>query len=184
MKTIAFALICAAVPVFAACPENPDIAPQLDVLIEQANAVETESGGQDFSRQMWALWMQAPDPTAQELLDRGMRARSSYDFIRAVEAFTTLTEYCPAYAEGFNQRAFISFLREDYAAAVVDLDVALALSPRHVGAQSGRALALMNLGRIAEARLQLLTALENNPWLSERFLLNEGGPLAATGEDI
>jgi hypothetical protein len=30
----------------------------------------------------------------------------------------------------------------------------------------------------------LKAALENNPWLSERALMEKGGPLAPPGEDI
>lgn len=128
--------------------------------------------------------MRAPDEAAQAALDAGLRARESYDFLGAIEEYDRLVSYCPTYAEGYNQRAFVAFLRQDYEAALTDLDTALDYSPRHVGAQSGRALTLLNLGRLAEARTQLLEALENNPWLSERFLLQEGGPLAPQGEDI
>lgn len=128
--------------------------------------------------------MRAPDEAAQAALDAGLRARESYDFLGAIAEYDRLVSYCPTYAEGYNQRAFVAFLRQDYEAALTDLDTALDYSPRHVGAQSGRALTLLNLGRLAEARTQLLEALENNPWLSERFLLQEGGPLAPQGEDI
>ncbi|MFL4470576.1 tetratricopeptide repeat protein [Tateyamaria armeniaca] len=133
---------------------------------------------------MWELWLKAPDAAAQEVLDKGMRQRNNYDFLGSLESFDRLVAYCPNYAEGYNQRAFTSFLREDFAAALVDLDVALTLSPDHVGAQSGRALTLMNLGRIDEARVQMEAALENNPWLSERALLAKGAPLGPKGEDI
>lgn len=171
-------------PVWADCPAPPDITADLDVLIERAREAENDSEGVQVSSEMWQLWLKAPDSAAQEALDKGMRARASYDYLGAIEAYQALIAYCPAYAEGYNQRAFIYFLQGEFDAALVDLDKALSLSPRHVGAQSGRALTLMNLGRLSEARIQLLSALENNPWLSERFLLLEGGPLASTGKDI
>ena len=133
---------------------------------------------------LFSLWLRAPDEAAQELLDAGMKRRGSYDFLGAIAAFDRLVEYCPTYPEGYNQRAFINFLRQDYEAALVDLDATLALQPNHVGAQSGRALTLMNLGRLEEARTQLQEALENNPWLSERALLAEGAPLAPVGQEL
>ncbi|MEM6374150.1 MAG: tetratricopeptide repeat protein, partial [Pseudomonadota bacterium] len=137
-----------------------------------------------ISGQMWALWLKAPDAAAQDVLDTGMRQRNNYDFVGAFASFDRLVDYCPDYAEGYNQRAFTSFLRNDFAAALRDLDTALRLSPRHVGAQSGRALTLMNMGRRAEARAQMQDALQNNPWLSERALLAKGAPLGPEGEDI
>lgn len=182
LKIIAFCLFT--VPAYAQCPPSADITARLDQLVSEARAAQTEMAGREISDKMWQLWLVAPDEPAQELMDTGMRARTSYDYLAATDAFSKLIDYCPDYAEGYNQRAFIQFLRQDYEAALVDLDAALARSSKHVGAQSGRALTLMNLGRIDEARVQLREALENNPWLSERALLNKGAPLAPRGQDI
>jgi len=184
MKTFTLMACLSASVCFAECPEAPDISSELDALITEIREASGDMEARAISNQMWQLWLRAPDEAAQSVLDEGMQARQNYDFVGASEQYDRLVEYCPKYAEGYNQRAFVAFLREDYAAALVDLDVALALSPRHVGAQSGRALTLLNLGRLAEARTQLLEALENNPWLSERFLLQAGGPLSDQGEDI
>jgi len=52
----------------------------------------------------------------------------------------------------------------------------IALSPRHTGALTGRALTLMALGRTAEARADLLVALALNPWLPERRFLDQLTP--------
>ncbi|WP_299918177.1 hypothetical protein [uncultured Roseobacter sp.] len=184
MKQIAFILSVCAGPVFATCPAPVDYSSELEALFAEARAAPNDMAGQEVSNEMWQVWLRAPDEAAQEVLDKGMRHRQIFDFAGALEAFSRLVDYCPDYAEGFNQRAYIHFLREDYSNALIDLDKALVLSPSHVAAQSGRALTLMNLGRTEEARAQLLLALENNPWLSERFLLLEGGPLAPSGKDI
>ena len=138
----------------------------------------------EISDKMWELWTDAPDPAAQALLDRGMSARSSYDFLGALDALDRLVAYCPDYAEGYNQRAFVNFLRQDFAAALVDLENTIDRSPRHVGALSGKALTLVGLGRLEEARAALTAALALNPWLSERHLAGPGGPLAPAGEDL
>lgn len=179
-----YILTVLASPAFADCPAAPDIASELDALIIQAREAPDDQAAGKISKDMWQLWLKAPDAAAQEVLDRGMRQRASYDYLGAAETYDELVDYCPAYAEGYNQRAFIYFLTGEFERALADLDIALELSPKHVGAQSGRALTLMNLDRLSEARLQLLAALENNPWLSERFLLAKGGPLAADGEEI
>ncbi|MEM1352100.1 MAG: tetratricopeptide repeat protein [Pseudomonadota bacterium] len=184
MRTLIAAACVFATSATAECPDAPDISDEMDVLVSEIRAAPNDVAAREISNQMWELWLQAPDVPAQTVLDDGMRARANYDFVGAIEKYDRLVAYCPNYAEGYNQRAFVYFLTQDYASALVDLDKALALSPRHVGAQSGRALTLMNMGRLAEARRQLLEALDNNPWLSERFLLAEGGPLAEQGEDI
>ena len=78
----------------------------------------------------------------------------------------------------------MNYLRQDFSSALVDLDVALELSPNHIAAMSGRALTLLGLKRLEEARSTLSDALELNPWLSERALLEPGGALEPPGEDI
>lgn len=163
----------------AECPPPPDIAEEQAALFAKLKEAKNEMGAQDSTRGLWELWTKAPDAAAQALLDQGMSARSSYDFLRAIERFDRLVEYCPDYAEGYNQRAFVNFLREDFAAALVDLDLALERSPSHVGALSGKALTLMGLGQMDEAQEVLRDALALNPWIPERGLLQP-----EPGEDI
>jgi len=162
-----------ATPAFAECPAPPDISDAANALLEQAQAAPNEMAARGISGQLWELWATAPDQQAQALLDRGMTARASYNFVEALDAFDRLTEYCPDYAEGYNQRAFVNFLRQDFASALVDLDLALERSPRHVAAISGKALTLMGLGRNEEAQAVLREAVDLNPWISERSLLIE-----------
>ena len=157
----------------AECPAPPDIAERQAALFAELQEAENELASRDSTLALWALWTMAPDAAAQELLDQGMEARGVYDFLRATERFDRLVEYCPDYAEGYNQRAFVNFLREDFDAALVDLDLALERSPQHVGALSGKALTLMGLGRSDEAQEVLRAALALNPWIPERGLLQE-----------
>lgn len=166
------------------CPAAPDHSAAFAGLVEDMQAVDSEAAARDISNRMWELWTDAPDEAAQVLLDRGMRARGIYDFLGAYEAFDSLVAYCPDYAEGYNQRAFISYLRQDFPAALVDLNETLERSPDHVGALSGKALTLLALGRTDEARAALQAALALNPWLNERHLAAPGGPLAPDGTDL
>jgi tetratricopeptide (TPR) repeat protein len=161
----------------AACPVAPDHAGALSALTAEAQSATTEDEARQISGRMWELWADAPDDQAQAILDRGMQRRAGYDFVGAHEDFDTLVRYCPDYAEGYNQRAFVNFLRQDFSAALVDLDKALDLSPDHVAALSGKALTLYALSRTAEAREVLARALSMNPWLPERGLAAPGGPL-------
>lgn len=161
------------------CPESPSIKSEMDRLIADIRQAPNEMAARPISNQMWELWLNAPDETAQGMLDRGLARLRVADHDGAEATFTQLIEYCPDYAEGYNQRAFSKFLRGDHAAALDDLDLAIARSPRHVGALSGRALTLMGLGRTKAGQTALREALDINPWLSERSLLVE-----PKGEDI
>ncbi|MCY4151109.1 MAG: tetratricopeptide repeat protein [Aestuariivita sp.] len=167
-----------------ACPAVPDHQVALDRLLSEVEAAETESAARTISGKMWELWTDAPDEIAQALLDRGMAFRNGRNYIEALDAFNRLVAYCPDYAEGYNQRAFVKYLTRNYREALPDLNRALAITPKHIGAMSGKALSLMALGRRDEARSVLREAVDLNPWLAERRLLERGGALEPEGEDI
>ena len=175
------ALICAlfSAPAWASCPAVPDRSAELSALIDEARAAPNDMAGRAVSDKMWAIWATAPDEIAQEMLDRGMVARRVADYLAAIKAFDDLVAYCPDYAEGYNQRAFVHFLAGAYDTAIVDLRLALDRSPRHVAALAGLALSLMGLGQDGAAQVVLRQALALNPWLPERGLLRD-----LPGEDL
>lgn len=159
-------------PVWAqTCPDAPDHTAALGQLIQDVKNAPDEMSARPISNEMWSYWADAPDQHAQELLDEGMGRRESYDFDGAMIAFNALVDYCPNYAEGYNQRAFVNFLRQNYQAALPDLERTIQLSPNHVAALAGQALTLSALERNGEAAVALRKALDLNPWLSERHLL-------------
>lgn len=179
MKNV-LALILVAGPVFAdGCPEAPDHSADLAPLYEALQTAPNELAARAITNQMWGYWDNAPDEASQAMLDQGMRYRASYDFLNALERFDALVGYCPFYAEGYNQRAFVNFISGNYAAALPDLERALELNPRHIGALSGKALTLIQMGRDAEGQAALRAALDVNPWLSERHMLKD-----APGEEL
>ena len=172
LATLPALAVFVALPAFAeVCPTAPDHSTELNELIETVKAAPNEYEAQQISIKLWQYWADAPDDHAQELLDEGMERRASYDFSGALDALNALVEYCPDYAEGYNQRAFVNFLRQDYEAALPDLDRTLEMNPRHIAALAGQALTLAALERNWEAATALREALKMNPWLSERHLL-------------
>ena len=160
----------------AACPPVPDRQAEIDGIYERLKTAPDEREGRTISDELWVIWTTAPDEHAQALLDEGMAKRESYDFAGAIETFDALIDYCPHYAEGWNQRAFIHFLRAEYADAITDLEMALSINPTHVGAMAGQALTLLSLGRTKAGQSVLKEALKLNPWLPERgYLIDEPG---------
>lgn len=166
-------LLClSALPAFADdCPAVADHSVRLAEIVTELQSTRNALKADDLNQELWSLWTDAPDAQAQELLDEGMRRRSQFNFLGARDTFDALVEYCPEYAEGYNQRAFASFLRQDYEAALIDLDMALEITPNHIAALSGKGLTLLELGRDEEAQKALRDAVRLNPWLSERALL-------------
>lgn len=178
MGCLLFSVLLLSSPALACAPVE-DRSLETSALLEMIREAKTEWAAQGITSRLWSVWTDAPDAEAQALLDLGMAQRRAYQFAAAVETLDGLVEYCPEYAEGWNQRAFAKFLDQDFEGALSDLNRALELNPLHVAAMSGKALTLMGLGREDVAQTVLREALELNPWLPERRYLQE-----TPGQDI
>jgi tetratricopeptide (TPR) repeat protein len=77
----------------------------------------------------------------------------------------------PSYAEAWNQRAFVRFLRDKDASALSDLEKTIELEPDHFGALAGMYHVLMRMGRTEVALSALTRAVTIHPWIQERGLL-------------
>lgn len=179
LLTAVFSLVFASSLVANECPSAPDHTAATEAVIARVQSAKDAVTARQISNEVWQYYADAPDEIAQEMLDEGMTLRAAWDLLSALDDFDRLVAYCPHYAEGYNQRAFVNFLRGDFAAALPDLNRAIEINPRHIGALSGRAISLFGLGREAEAQDALAAALEINPWLPERALLR---PPRASGD--
>ncbi|WP_333714969.1 tetratricopeptide repeat protein [Yoonia sp.] len=175
-----FPLLIAAAPAFAeTCPAVPDRSAEKAAHYAGLLAATNEQGAAPHNAGLWDIWLDAPDATAQGLLDRGIAARRFGDFLASIAALDRLVDYCPDYAEGYNQRAFTYFLGGRFEQSLADLDRTLAIDPRHIGALSGKGLTLIELGRTDAAQEALKAAVALHPWLTERSLITE-----APGTDL
>ncbi|MEM7684586.1 MAG: hypothetical protein AAF293_07145 [Pseudomonadota bacterium] len=166
---------CFLMPAHALAEGCADVGPPLSVrekpLFDNLTATTSQIDGETKARAIWQLWHTAPDPQAQELLDRGVRRIRSADFAEAQRILSDLITYCPDYAEGWNQRAFARFLDGDLEGSLEDLDKTLQLEPKHFAAMAGRGLTLLRQGRELLAHQALRDAVAIYPWLTERRLL-------------
>ena len=174
MRTLCLAVAILIVPLFAwaecVVPDEP-VSQQQAPLFEKLLNAPDEAQGHVRARVIWDIWHIAPDPRSQNLLNLGKRKLRNADYAGAQETFSELIEYCPDYAEGWNQRAFAKFLAGDLDGSLEDLDRTLELEPRHFAAMAGKGLTLLRQGRQVLAHKALRDAVAINPWLSERHLL-------------
>ena len=136
MLALVAALVVAVPPVFANSVDKDALH---DRLFERLAAASTEEEGRQAEDAIWRMWVDHSDQPVREALALGMRQRDSYEWEKALQSFSRVILADRDYAEGWNQRAFIYFLKEDLDAALADLDKALELEPRHFGALTGKA---------------------------------------------
>jgi len=143
-------------------------------LFEALANAENEQQGRIAEGDIWHFWFdQSPTDEVRTALDAGMERREAYDFEAAENILDTVVESAPAYAEGYNQRAFVRFLREKYDDSQEDLEKALELEPDHFGAMSGLFHILRRQNRQKAALSLLQKAVGIHPWLKERSALPE-----------
>lgn len=155
------------------CPRPLDQSARTTALEHELKTAATEAEARVINGKLWEIWTTAPNEKAQRLLDSGMAQREVQNFDGALQHFEELVAYCPEYAEGYNQRAFVHFLEQKFEEALQDLEAALSLNDRHIGALSGMALTLMALGKTEPAQKVLQKAVRLNPWLPERAMLSQ-----------
>lgn len=158
----------------AAAPSAPraEIPGERERLFEALKTAKTEREGRLAESAIWQWWFaQAPTSDVRGAIDFGMQRRSSYDYEAAEEAFDKAIDQAPDYAEGWNQRAFVRFLRDNPDGALSDLERAVELEPDHFGAWSGMYHVLMRMGRTEVAVSALTRAVTIHPWIQERGLL-------------
>ena len=141
-------------------------------LLKRLANAESQQEGRTAEDAMWQFWFSlSPTTKIRQLLDNGIERREAYDFEAAENFFDQVVESAPDYAEGYNQRAFARFLRENYSASLSDLEKALELEPDHFGAMSGMYHILRIQNRHQSAMDLLRRAVTIHPWLQERGAL-------------
>jgi len=141
---------------------------KLDMLKTLAEA-KSELEGRTAEDALWRFWFdQAPSTKVRSKLDAAIERREAYDFEAAENLLDEVVALAPDYAEGYNQRAFIRFLRENFTASMSDLNRALVLEPDHFGALAGIYLIHSRQGETELAFEALEQAVILHPWLQER----------------
>jgi len=163
-------LLAALLPFAATLPAYAES--RRDRLFARLRLAASEREGRLAEDQVWRMWMnEAPTAAIAEAVAHAMRRRERYDWDAALAILDTVVTDAPDYAEGWNQRAFIRFLKQDFDGSLEDIEQALRHEPRHFAALAGKAQILMRQGRVELGQAALRQALQIHPWLKERSML-------------
>jgi len=146
----------------------------LEKIFERMRTAKNEIEATKMADEMWLTFMTAPDEETAEDLNQALRARGGYNFEKAHKILNRIIDRHPDYAEGWNQRAYIHFLRERYDESLADCRQALVLEPRHIGCLSGIARILIRHTKNYEDGEKFLKeAVRLNPFIFEKKLFDE-----------
>lgn len=96
--------------------------------------------------QIYAAWNRSGSPSMDFLAQRADEAVSEQDLDAALAFLNDLTRLAPDFAEGWNKRATVYFMQDEYGRSLGDIAHVLELEPRHFGAYSGLGIILDRLG--------------------------------------
>ena len=88
---------------------------------------------------IWDIWSIAENIEAQEIFDEGNNMMDRGSLEEAIALFTQVIDLKPDFAEGWNKRATVLFLKGELEASISDIQKTLELEPRHFGALDGLA---------------------------------------------
>ena len=139
--------------------------PRLDVLFAKLQAQDGPHGARMVEQMIWGVWLESDSATVSLLMQRGVEAMNERRFDTALEAFTSIVEQAPEFAEGWNKRATLFYLMGRFRESLADVEKALDLEPRHFGALSGLGLIYSQLENEEGALEAYEQALQVNPHL-------------------
>jgi tetratricopeptide (TPR) repeat protein len=114
---------------------------------------------------LWRAWCRSGNSETDQTFRAGVEAMQRRRFADAEALFSRVIELQPDFAEGWNKRATVRFMRRNFAGAIADCQETLARNPNHFGAASGQGLCHMSLNEFREAAICFRRALEIHPHL-------------------
>lgn len=114
---------------------------------------------------LWGAWCRSGNPETDRLFRAGVDAMQNRRLEEAEELFSRVIQSQPEFAEGWNKRATVRYLRKNFSGSVADCQQTLARNPNHFGASSGQGLCHLSLGQFREAAVCFRRALEIHPYL-------------------
>jgi tetratricopeptide (TPR) repeat protein len=158
-----------------AIPQAPEKLPKigadktrgLDFLFGALKAAPDEASAKHVEGRIWAQWSQTQSDTAALLMTRAKTALDAKQVDISVKLLSAVIKLKPDYIEGWNRRATIYYLQNDYTHALEDIEQVLAREPRHFGALAGLGMIMQELGDDKRALEAYRKALAVNPHLEK-----------------
>jgi tetratricopeptide (TPR) repeat protein len=144
-----------------------DRAHGLDFLFGALKVAPDEASARHVEARIWALWLQTPSDTAALLMMRAKAAMDAQQMDVALKLLDAVIKLRPDYVEGWNRRATLYYLQNDYAHSLEDIEQVLVREPRHFGALAGLGMIMQDLGDEKRALDAFRKALAVDPYLEK-----------------
>lgn len=124
---------------------------------------EDEDTRNRATQDLWRIWFQQKGAYGLELLGRSQSLMDAGLYDAAEEALAEIIRDQPDFAEAWNRRAVLHYIKGDYEKSIADCKRVIELNPIHFGALHGLGLCYLALARYREAIRAFQKALEIQP---------------------
>ncbi len=149
----------------AAQESQASVEQQIDEAFVTLQTSQNRQAAKIAERRIIALWLDSGSATIDLLMSWTLRAMDEEDYPLALDYLDRIITLKPDYAEGWNKRATVFFLVDEFAKSLADIEQVLALEPRHFGALSGLGMILSEIGEYQRAIGVFRQALAVDPLL-------------------
>jgi tetratricopeptide (TPR) repeat protein len=139
----------------------------LDFLFGALKAAPDEASAKHVEARIWSLWLQTPSDTTALLMMRSKAAMDAQQYDVALKLLDAVVKLKPDYVEGWNRRATLYYMRNDYMHSLEDIEQVLIREPRHFGALAGLGMIMQDIGDDKRALDAFRKALAINPHLDK-----------------
>ncbi|MEM1366366.1 MAG: hypothetical protein AAGH82_11530, partial [Pseudomonadota bacterium] len=136
---------------------------RLDGLFADLKRERDPAKARRISNRIWIAWSSWDDDSIDLLMRRTSRAIDANQLPMALDILDQVVALAPDYAEAWNRRATVHFMRGDFELSIADVEQTLALEPRHFGALTGLAQMMQALDENERAITALQQALNVYP---------------------
>lgn len=156
----------------------------LNDLYGQLRSARDATAAEPITEAIEEAWRISGSDTVDLLMSRVDSFVLAADLDVALEVLDAVTEIAPDDAEGWHQRAIVSFMKKDYERALSDLKRALAIDPKHYKAIRDLGVVLQQTGDKKGALEAYRKALDVNPFLEQARQAAEELAREVDGQDI
>lgn len=120
---------------------------RLDTLFGQLKRERNEKAAERIASRISEEWNHSGSASIDLMMTWSQTAMEGKKFDVALDFLDQVVTMEPTYAEGWNRRATVHFMMQNYSKSMADISHTLQLEPRHFGALSGMGQIMKNTGR-------------------------------------
>ncbi|MBF2078697.1 MAG: tetratricopeptide repeat protein [Synechococcales cyanobacterium T60_A2020_003] len=146
--------------------------PSIQLLLNDLKSEDAEVRDR-ATQELWRIWFLQKGAYGLELLERAQMLQEQNRLVEAEAALSQIINDQPDFAEAWNRRAVLYYLKQQYRKSLQDCQKVVELNPVHFGAWHGMGLCHAALGEYPSAIRAFRKALDIQPHaiMNQRLIL-------------